>query len=83
MPRVDDRLVRQPGQGLKALVHLLRIGTRQIRTAASVEKKRVARNKTTTGKETLTSRRVARRVHESDVDLTDRQRVACSVRDEM
>lgn len=83
MSGVDHGLVRESRQRLEALVHLLGIRSRQIGSSATVEEQRVARNQTSTGKKTLATRGVSRRVYERDVETTDGQRVARSVRNQM
>ena len=80
---VHHCLVRKSRQSLEALVHLLGIRPRQIGSSATVEEQRVARNQTTTGKKTLATRGVSRRMDECDVEAADGQRVTRSVADQM
>ena len=80
---VHHGLVRESRQCLEALVHLLGIRPRQIGSSATVEEQRVARDQTTTGKKTLATRGVSRRMDERDVETADGHLVTRSVGDQM
>ena len=83
MPGEHDRVVRERGQLLQAVVHVLRIAARQVGASAALEEERVAADETALHMEALAAGGVAWRVDEGDLHTTDRHHVAAIVLDEI
>ena len=73
---IQHGVVRQPGQGAQAGVHVLRVAARQIDAAARVDEQRVAGDQPVLDQEALRARGVAGSVDERDAHVAHVGRVA-------